>query len=334
MTVTWTNGTGLQVWDSTGDWWWNADAASPITISSKDNLGVIPGIPPGRTVRARTTYDYVTFSARRTIICPIPSPTPTTGGATSTPTPTPTTGPWIKVKDSSFSSSNNLNNPIPNNPISYDSDDDALDNFIIGTGGLVVAPSVNLTAINPNAKPNSFNWTDNYVPSSLTSPNTYLSYIKSRKEYKVISSLDEITASGIYCYNGNLTLNSVPSQFNSYDVVVVAAANNCTDLANITVNTVNFNPSQSVALVGSSINFSPTVANAVGLFIADTMTTGLTVDQGLKITGNLIVQSGLTNDRHWINANKPSLFIVFEGQRYLDLLPYISTANYEWRQSQ
>lgn len=83
--VTWASGTGLQVWDSTNQWWWNANATSPLTISSVNNAGAIPGIPPGRTVFARTTYDYTTFSTTQTVVCSAPSSTPT-----PTPIPAPT----------------------------------------------------------------------------------------------------------------------------------------------------------------------------------------------------------------------------------------------------
>lgn len=85
VTITWTSGaTALQVWDSTGFWYWNAPASSPMTISSVDNKGVTPGIVPGRMVTARSTDDFVTFSAQTSIICTLP--TQPAGNPTSTPT--------------------------------------------------------------------------------------------------------------------------------------------------------------------------------------------------------------------------------------------------------
>lgn len=78
VTITWTSGAALQVWDSTGVWYWNAPAISPLTISSVDNRGVIPGIVPGRTVIVRSTDDFVTFSLVTSINCTPPTqPAPT-----------------------------------------------------------------------------------------------------------------------------------------------------------------------------------------------------------------------------------------------------------------
>lgn len=65
----WKNGSGLQVWDSTGYWWYNSKAGSPFFLSSKDNSGIIPGIPVGRTVYSRTTYNWTSFSKTNRITC-------------------------------------------------------------------------------------------------------------------------------------------------------------------------------------------------------------------------------------------------------------------------
>jgi hypothetical protein len=42
---------------------------------------------------------------------------------TSTPSPTPSPVAWIKLKDTSFVSTNDLVNTIPASPLAYDSDD-------------------------------------------------------------------------------------------------------------------------------------------------------------------------------------------------------------------
>jgi hypothetical protein len=54
----------------------------------------------------------------------------------------------------------------------------------------------------------------------------------------------------------------------------------------------------------------------------------------MKIKGNLIAQTTLTNNREWSDVNKPVIYVVFEEKPYLELLPYLSTANYEWQQTQ
>jgi len=61
MTYTWDIGTSLQVWDSTGHWWYNAGASSPKTI----------GIILGRIIYSRTTASNgVSITANDT--CPLP----------------------------------------------------------------------------------------------------------------------------------------------------------------------------------------------------------------------------------------------------------------------
>ena len=83
VTWTWTNGTGIQVYDDTGKWWANiGNITSPYTVTKdNNNLGSTLGIPPGRTVYARTTYDFITFSTWGLIspspTCPLPpNPSP------------------------------------------------------------------------------------------------------------------------------------------------------------------------------------------------------------------------------------------------------------------
>ena len=159
ITATWTNGSGLQVWDSSGVWYWNTNASSPITVTSVNNAGAVFGIPPGRTAYARTTFNFVTFSNTVSILVLAP---------TSTPTPTPTTAPWVKLKDASFISTRNLNNNIPLVPVAYDYEDSTQTYFNINSGGvtrsggIVAAPVVNIGGINLTAKANEKDWRTTY----------------------------------------------------------------------------------------------------------------------------------------------------------------------------
>ena len=256
--------------------------------------------------------------------------------ASPTPTPTPTTAPlpWIKIKDSSFISGNNLNNRIPVLPVAYDADDTpANDYFIRDVAGVVGAPLVNITALNPSAKTGQPEYKATYTPSSTVytmTPTNFLSYVKSRKEYKKINDLSEIDADGIYYYqlaNPTLRIDSIPSQFNSYNVVIISSGV-------VDINVVNFIPSKSVAILAPTINFSSVVQQASGIFIGDTVSTGTNATQGLKIIGNLIAQTSLINNRRWSDLNKPAIFIKFDQTKYINLLPYLSTANYQWRETQ
>ena len=278
-----------------------------------------------------------------------PTPTPTntpTPTPTNTPTPTPIPEPWTKLKNTSFISSNNLVNDIPSSPTTiYDTDDDTTANFIIGAGGIVAAPTVSLTKLNPTAQPSTNKWSVNYTPSSASlTASSFLSYVKARKEYtKIISttSLNEISSDGIYLFQGSLTLtNAILNQAAATKFILIVNGD-------VTINQSRFNftgvdcidttNSKSVAILSTGkITFTDTVQCANGIFIADTIETGSTINlnQGLKIIGNLIAQTSFTETRKWSTFNRPSIFIYFNQQKYLDLLPYLSIANYEWRQIQ
>ena len=161
-------------------------------------------------------------------------------------------------------------------------------------------------------------------------PGSFLSYIKARKQHKVITSLAQINADGIYVWDGALSItDAVKVRFDNYKIVFISTGT-------VTINTNNgLDPvNGSLAIIAPTITFTNIVEEANGIFIANDISTGSPANQGLKIIGNLIVQDSLTNDREWTNGNKPSLFIVFDQQKYIDLLPYLSTANYDWRQIQ
>lgn len=247
--------------------------------------------------------------------------------------PTPPPSPWIKLKNTSFISKNNLTSNIPLVPVVYDSDDDGTANFVISAAGVVAAPAINITGLNSNAKTGSPEYKAIYSPNpySLT-PSSFLSYIKARKQHKVITSLGQITADGIYIWDGiyPLPINDTNKvRFDNYKVVFIA-----TGQVNINTDT-GLNPANgSLAIIAPTIAFHNIVEEANGIFIANDITTGSPSNQGLKIIGNLIALESLTNDREWTNGNKPSLFIVFDQEKYIHLLPYLSTANYDWRQIQ
>ena len=280
------------------------------------------------------TNTYRITCITNTCQCVLPeTPTPTpTSTPTMTPTPTQAPGAWIKLKDSSFNSTNSLTSKIPYVPAPFDSydDDDQSPYFIIGSSGLVGAPVINL-GLNASAKTGNPEWkATNLNTSYKMTPALFYSYIKARKEYKKINSLNEITADGIYYYQGTnpLTINSTPTEFNSFKIVLISPG---TVNINSDLNGANL---KSIAIIADTINFSSSTSQENGIFIANTITTGNNNILGLKINGNLIAQSVFTRERGWADLNRPSVFIVFKPNLYIDLLPYLSTANYEWRQLQ
>ncbi len=239
---------------------------------------------------------------------------------------------WVKLKNASFAGIGSLSNNIPLNLSAYDSDDSAAQRYFImtGTGDDPGAASVNGTFTLGTADVSDFNWkSENNGMTSVWNRSSFMDYVKSRKSYTSISSLSEISANGIYYYSGLLPLSwgAVPSQFNTYKVVLIVPGQVDIDVA-------NFNPTQSFALIADTINFNANVQSATGLFVAASVTTGDTTNQGLKITGNLIAQSSFNNQRDWTTNTKPSVFIVFDPSLYLNLLDTLSVASYDWRQLQ
>lgn len=167
----------------------------------------------------------------------------------------------------------------------------------------------------------------NYTPTSTK--DDFLAYAKSKKEYKRITDLSAIDADGIYVWDSASfpTLVSVPEAFNAYNVVLIVPT------GSVTIDTQTFAPTKAVALLAASIAFSANTNEAHGIFIAATITTGETTNQGLKIVGNLIHQSAsspFVNERAWADNHKPSLYVVFDPALYIDLLPYLSTSLYQW----
>lgn len=260
-----------------------------------------------------------------------PTPTPTL-----TPTPTPTQGPqkWTKLKNASFVSKNSIDSKIPSSPTLYDSvDDNSNPYFILDQNGVVMAPSINL-GTNPLAKAGSPEYMALYSPSYSMTPALFLSYVKARKTYKTISSINEIDAvtenekNGIYEYTGpDLTISTMPDSFKDHSIVFISTGK-------ITIDMENFTPtSGNIAILSNDLEFTSSVKEATGIFIANTLTTGETVNQGLKIIGNLVALTSMDNKREWSDQSIPSLFVVFDQKQYISLLPYLSMANYQWRQA-
>lgn len=235
--------------------------------------------------------------------------------------------PWIKLKNTSFLTSNSLTNIIPQNITPYDSEDTNERYFIIGNApGNVIATSINLGTAQPSSK----NWTtENYSQNLIFySVDSFFEYVKSKKPYQQINNLDNLTGEKINLWQGNLIINSLnQSKFDGKKIVLLVRGD-------LTIDVQNFSPINGIlAAIAQNINFSSNVQSATGIFISQTINTGLTTNQGLKIIGNLITKT-LQNERKWDDNSRPSLFLVFKPEFYLDLLPYLSVRKYEWRQLQ
>jgi hypothetical protein len=140
---------------------------------------------------------------------PTHTPTPTnTPTPTRTPTPTPTPDPhWVKLKNTSFYTSKQINQPIPFPPLAYDEDDDGSRYFIIASSGsdpgLVATSYISLGTGSVSTK----NWktTEPQNPFTFT-PSQFLAYLKARTALKTITDINDISSinSDTVAFNGNL----------------------------------------------------------------------------------------------------------------------------------
>lgn len=265
---------------------------------------------------------------------PTRTPTPT---PTRTPTPTPTLAnlPWFKLKDTSFSRVGSLINKIPAPPQIFDSDDPAPVERVLelGQAGVVSAGSITLSdsAPYPNTSTNDWKITS-YNPSSGFSIADFVSYVKSRKEYKKIDTLDDLESEALNMIDG--TPSSPVKQSHVARGPFVLIVN-----GDLTLDTTphNFNPNgnQNVAFIVTGTLHIPSVVDEInGLFIANNVDLGTSTTK-LKVIGNLISQTPIAITRsNGVDNFAPALFVKFESKYYTALLPYLSTATYEWRQLQ
>lgn len=239
---------------------------------------------------------------------------------------------WIKLKDSSFISIHPLTDMLALAPVAYDDDDTTEQFFIVGDDGVVAAPviNINISNVTPTAKTGNPEYKALYTPTYSMTPALFLSYVKARKEYKVITDLGEISGSGIYVFNGDVSIDSASSPFNGTGNIVLLSTGTVT-VSRVAPST-TFTPGGTVALIAPTINFNDNLTEATGIFIGNTVSTGTNATQGLKIIGNLIAQTTLSNNREWPTTARPSLFIKFDQTKYINLLPYLSTASYQWRE--
>lgn len=239
------------------------------------------------------------------------------------------TGGWFKLSQASYNSRmSGRTNYIPNTISAYDSDDTTANRYmIIGTDGSIAQN--NPVVVGPaNTAYSQNNWyTNGYTHTSDVSYLQYIDYIKARKDVISITSpdLSQINSDGIYTISAPVVLDE--TRFDGKKVVLVVQG------ASATFNT-NFVPvNGSVAILAKDIIIDPSVTEINGILIGQTVTMGASAN-GLKIKGNLVDEEAMQIERAQADARKPSLFVVFDMATYLNILPYLSTSTYDWKQLQ
>lgn len=111
--------------------------------------------------------------------------------------------------------------------------------------------------------------------------------------------------------------------------------------AGYTTDLTGYTPTPLTLIVTGDTTISSTSPNEVDQINAIIIGNNVTVaamatpdDYGLKIKGNLIVAGTFTNNRVRSDSRRPVLFVVVDPKMYTSLLPYLSTAQYEWKQVQ
>jgi hypothetical protein len=240
---------------------------------------------------------------------------------------------YYKLKNAGYQDRDALDSPFPVTILPYDAVDDTGQNYLIIGTNTVIGAAVSAAHSLANATVSQRNWFNNsYAPRISMSAQSFIAYVKSRKEYKTITSLNNLENNTIHVLTGSLTINN-QTDFNDKNLVLIVDGT-----VEFYITDGDFLPNQSIAIVAQKINFyqgSNFLTSARGIFIANEIDLGDS-DTPLKIVGNLSsTESSLdTTKRHRTDGRMPSLFIVANPIMNLDLLPYLSTAKYEWKQLQ
>jgi hypothetical protein len=239
---------------------------------------------------------------------------------------------WHKLSNASYHNFGGLNNPIPTIIGAFDNDDSGERLVVIGTAGVVTTDGEIKTE---EADVSLVKWSKTgYNNAHLLSPSSFLSYVKSRKEYE--SNPSSIQDNKISVFDSNRTINdAVISDVNNGAVIVVNGNATIEGIGN------QFNAGgKSLAVVATgTLSFDSSLEEARGIFVAQTIDFATGSDYStipLKIIGNVISagDSDTFQRRREVDRSKPSIFIVINPEMYIDLLSLLSTAKYEWKQLQ
>lgn len=263
---------------------------------------------------------------------------------------------WFKLKNASFNNVSQRDNVFPLEIQKFDNDDEAIGELIVGDGGLVTTNSTfglsNTTAYSTN------NWFSSGYSSKHLFTNTgsnvdaYMRYLKDKvNDDEIIDITSDLgliersTTNKLFKYNGNLTIDSNTnlSLIDKKSLVLIVDG-----IVDFNVTSGIFNPANSIAIIAKTIkfydkntvttpytNWTGVVKSAKGIFIADMIDLGQSMDIPIKVTGNLIsLGSGaIENNRKNIDYQKPSIFVVFEPKIYLDTISAIGLKTFKWEQN-
>jgi len=257
-----------------------------------------------------------------------------TGPNTSLSVTVISAGPWYKLKNTSLYKIGDFENGVVMTVKKFtDGDpDDTGDRYtIIGNA------CVSLISGNYNPQPSynplplsTVDWHNQNYSFSQTFLSSYTDYIKARKKYNEITSSTDIENNKVNLINGAQTIDNTILAKAPFVLIING---------DVTINN-DFNnesPINSVMIISTGkITFSSSVTYANGIFIGNQIEVGGTESDtsGLKIKGNLISTNAIVINRNRTDNSRPALFVVLDTQQFIDLLPLISTATYDFQQAQ
>lgn len=247
-------------------------------------------------------------------------------------------GGWFKLSRTSFNSRmNDRPNYLPNSMTPYDDVDDpgASKYMIIDSSAGNVIQNGAVVIGSASTKYSEKNWqTTGYQNTNDITYAKYIDYMKARKDFTTITLLPLSSSSfptdGIYSIAQDVTLD--PTWFDGKNIVLVIQAGKKALFTGT-----DFITTGSLAVLAPTIEIEASVTQINAILIGQTVSTGTVPNSNpLKIVGNLIDEEvdGLTIGRSRTDSSKPTLFVVFDANMYFNVLPYLSTSTYDWRQIQ
>ncbi|MCS7093518.1 MAG: hypothetical protein NZL96_03820 [Patescibacteria group bacterium] len=246
--------------------------------------------------------------------------------------------PFVKLKNASFHTNKNLINLMPPQGTiePYDGEDNANSRFIITSNlqydpGIVSAREINLG----DGESSRNRWRTTLASNEITfSLESFRSYFIG-KDYKRLNNLSELNNNPInkkiILFDSSIQINETNKNYFQNKTLVIFVNGNI----DINVNGPFSPPGSNLALISTeTISVAPSTTEINSILISRNFQSGSTENQGLKIRGNLVIYNVFNNQRKQLQATnlKPSIFIIFDEKKYLELLPLLTIISYSWSQ--
>ncbi len=255
-----------------------------------------------------------------------------------------TSNAWLKTKDTSYNDKAALSNPIPTNAAAYDVSDtgpcsnpaNSYNCHTINLSGLLsVKGNISLG----NGVANYPRWSYGNAAYNYTgefTPDTFIQYMRARKETVTISDPEDVQTNKVNYINGQQTIYEIDNngmQGKAPFVLLIDNGDLNFDLAN------QFNPPNAAMaiIVDGTINIKSTISEMNGIFIANRfdfasdIAQGATTTNSLKMNGNVISLNDVDclAKRKRTDSTKPTCYFTFDFvNQYMPLWNLFSTRTF------